>query len=111
MATLTKNESERLLKSIKKHTGGWSKEYFANNEKQSVKAKRLSKLLNDLTLGKTDKSALAKIFSEVSGEIVEVEAEEDVELKPLVALVLTKLNTTDAKHNYATQKVIISVGD
>lgn len=106
-----KNENDVLIKAIKDHTNKWSKKYFEDKSKATEKAKKLSKLLGELTHGKTDKGVLAKILSEVSGEEITVEADEDVEFRPITALVLTKLNTTDAKHDYETERVLISIGD
>lgn len=106
-----KDINEVLMKAIKSHTVKWGEKYFEVKEKQTAKAKKLSKLLGDLTHGKADKALLAKILSEVSGEDVVLEAEEDVEFHPITALVLTKLNTTDAKHSYETEKVLLAIGD
>ena len=107
----TKKETEAIIKTVHKATQSWGKKYFDVDDKQSAKAKKLSKMLEAFSFGKTDKSHLAKLISEVSGENVTVESEEDIEHKPVVALVLTKLNTTDAKHNYETEKVLLSLGD
>ncbi len=107
-----KNEVDVLLKAIKDHTVKWSKKYFEVKSKQTEKAVKLSKLLGSLVdLKKTDKATMAELVSVLSGEDVVIEAEEDVEFRPITALVLTKLNTTDAKHNYETEKVLISIGD
>jgi len=107
-----KDETVLLIKAIKSNTEKWSKKYFEDKSKQSEKAKKLSKLLGEFVdLKKTDKATMAKVLSEISGEDVIVEADEDVEFRPITALVLTKLNTTDAKHNYETEKVLISIGD
>ncbi len=106
-----KDETETLLKAIKVHTGKWAKKYFEEKSKQSAKALKLSKLLGSLSNGKTDKGVLAQIISEVTGEEVALEADEDMEFRPITALVLTKLNTTDAKHSYETETVLISIGD
>lgn len=107
----TKKETEAIIKTVHKATQSWEKKYFEENEKQSAKAKKLSKMLEAFSFGKTDKQNLAKLITEVTGESVQVEADEDLEHKPVVALVLTKLNTTDAKHTYETEKVLLSLGD
>lgn len=106
-----KSELDVLVKAIKDHTGKWSKKYFEVKSQRTEKAVKLSKLLGELTGVKTDKVTLAKILSEVSGEDVVLEADEDMEFRPITAFVLTKLNTTDAKHSYETEKVLISIGD
>lgn len=106
-----KKETEAIIRTVHKATSAWAKKYFEEDDKQSAKAKKLSKMLDSFSFGKTDKSNLAKLISEVTGEVVKIEEEEDLEHKPIVALVLTKLNTTDAKHNYETEKVLLSLGD
>lgn len=106
-----KNEADVLIKAIKDHTTKWSKKFFEVKSKQTEKSAKLSKLCGELSHGKTDKATLAKILSELSGEDVVLEADEDMEFRPITALVLTKLNTTDAKHSYVTETVLLSLGD
>ena len=106
-----KDETERLVKAIKKHTTKWENKYFKEDETQSAKAKKLSKILDSLSFTKADKTGVAKLVSELSGEKVVLAEEEDIEFRPIVALVLTKLNTTDAKHGYETERVLLSIGD
>lgn len=106
-----KNELDVLVKAIKDHTYKWGKKYFEVKDSQSAKAKKLSKLLGDLSHGKSDKVVIAKMLSEISGEDVQLEADEDVEFRPITALVLTKLDTGANKHSYETERVLISIGD
>lgn len=106
-----KKEEEAIRKTIKKQTEAWAKKYFDTDDKQSAKAKKLSKMLEAFSFGKTDKKHFAELMSEVTGENVIVETDDDIKFRPITALVLTKLNTTDAKHNYHTEKVLISLGD
>ena len=107
----TKKETEAIIKTIHKQTEAWSKKYFEDDDTQTEKAKKLSKLLEAFSFGKTDKKQFAEVLSEVTGEKVIVETDDDVKFRPITALVLTKLNTTDAKHSYETEKVLISLGD
>ncbi len=106
-----KDQTALLIKAIKSRTKKWESKFFKAKSEQTKKAKELSELLGGLSHGKTDKQALAKILSLATGEDVVLEAEEDVEFRPVTALVLTKLNTTDFKHNYETEQVLISIGD
>jgi len=106
-----KSEREALVGAIHTRTQDWAELYFQKEEKQTPKSKELSKLLNEMGLGKTDKDKLSKLLSIVSGENVAVEGEDEMEFDPLVAMVLTKLNTTDFKHSYSTDTVILSLGD
>lgn len=111
MAKSEKKESAILIKAMKSRTVKWGEKYFQVDDKQSAKAKKLSKLLESFSFGKTDKTNLAKLISEITGESVVVETEDDMEFHPITALVLVKLNTTDFKHSYETEKVHISIGD
>lgn len=111
MAKAEKKEEAILNKALKSRTVAWAKKYFEVEDKQSAKAKKLSKLLEGFSFGKTDKTNLAKLISEVTGENVVIETEDDIKFQPITALVLTKINTTDFKHTYETEKVLISIGD
>lgn len=106
-----KSVHEVLIKEIHARTEAWAEQYFKKDEKQTEKSKGMSKLLGEMSLGKTDKDKMAKLLSLVSGESVIIEGEDEIEFDPLVAIVLTKLNTTDFKHTYSTDKVILSLGD
>lgn len=104
-------EMAALVKAIKTNTKKWADKYFQEDNVQSAKAKKLSKMLGEFTFGKTDKALLGKLLSEATGENIACETEENMEFRPIVAFVLTKLNTTDAKHSYETEKVLLSIGD
>lgn len=111
MAKTEKKEGAVLIKAMKSRTAAWDKKYFQEDNKQSAKAKKLGKLLETFSFGKTDKANLAKLISEVTGESVVLETEDDMKFQPITCVVLTKLNTTDFKHTYETEKVHISIGD
>lgn len=104
---MTKDKRDVLLASVVENTDEWQKEVYDVVEKMTKKGKALSKVLSEMTFGKEDKDRLATLLSEISGERVVIEKDEDIEFRALTALVLTKV----ADHNYETEKVIISLGD
>ncbi len=108
MAAKTKaDKTELLLRTITDTTAEWAEEVFTPEGKQTEKAKTLSVGLNELTLSGPDKDKLAQLFSIVSGEIVKIEKDEDLEFRPMAAVVLTKAD----KHNYETGVVVVAIGD
>lgn len=111
MATLAKKDMhELIIKNIRGMTKDWIDDVFAVEEKMSAKAKKLSKILSGLSHSVADKEVLAEVISELSGEDVRIEKDTDLELHPMVAIVLT--NTTEKdKHTYNTDTVLISLGD
>ena len=105
-----KDKIAMIYNAIKENTKEWEDEVFTKEEKLSAKGKKLSKILDALTLSNADKDRMAELVSEVSGETVQLEKEGDLEFKPLTAIVLTKV-TDKHKHTYVTDTVLISLGD
>ena len=102
-----KSKEELILQVIHENTREWEKETYTVEEKQTEKAKKLSKFLSEMTLGKDDKDRLAQFASELSGEFVRIDKDEDIEFSALIAVVPTKAD----KHNYETGKVVLLVSD
>ena len=108
MAKATKaDKTELILKTIVDTTQDWADEVFKNEGKQTEKAKTLSVGITELTLTGPDKDKLAELFSIVIGETIKVEKDEDLEFRPMAALVITKAD----KHTYETGVVVVSIGD
>lgn len=106
-----KSEKELILGTVKKKTTKWAKDSYEMEDKQSEKAKLLSKILTEMTFSKEDKNRLAKFASEVSGEKITVQEDNDLSFSPLIALVVTKAPTDKDKHTYETGKVIVTLPD
>lgn len=107
-----KRESRKdlLVKAIKRATEEWKEEVLETSSKMSAKGKEASELLATLSVGKTDKQALAKLASLMIGEPVELQNDEDLEFHPLVSVVLTG-GGEDAKHGYETGTPVVCTGD
>lgn len=106
-----KSKFEQIKDAILENTAQWVADEFTVSTKQSEKGKKLSALLSALTVSKSDKEKLADMFTEISGEDVAVEKDEEFEFPALVAIVITKGPTDKDKHTYETERVILTTGD
>lgn len=102
-----KDKTELILKTIQDTTKDWAEDVFTPEGKKTDKAKALEVGLSILTLSATDKDTLAQLFSIATGETVKIEKDEDLEFRPMAAIVLTKAD----KHTYETGTVLVCIGD
>lgn len=105
-----KDEVAVLRKFITKTTESWAKDVYEIEDKQTEKAKQVGALLEESSWGKQDKERLAKMLSVLTGEEIKLPDNNELELAPLAAFYVTKLDEKN-KHTYATNTVIIHTGD
>src|ERR1035437_5747563 len=105
------SKHELIVRMIKETTSSWSDEMFAPEEKITEKAKLLTVGIEELSFAKGDKTKLANLIALITGENITLEKDDEFEFQPMVAIVLTKVDAKDAKHDYETNTVLVSIGD
>lgn len=104
------DKQKAILGAIKDNTKAWTDDVYEVVDKMTAAGKKLSRILGEFSFSAADKDRMAELVSAISGEVVAVEKEGDLEFAPLTALVITGL-TEKHKHTYTTGEIVICVGE